>query len=366
MGNNISSNHSTSSIKKARGRRVSSSSQSTNHHETISSNKKLGKRPLAAIRSNQSMSNAIVKEDNVVITPAETTTNEEENTLPALNRLSPHYKRIKTSSQRNSRLLSTTPKDFRYSSTISASGFSSTIGDPLHFSMIADSTITDITNASNFSVNSFLDKIGEDTTMTSRYTMHIPDSDYHQTQQLPSIENVTTTDDILNLLTQHPNDTYDLLTAIYGSDKMKQNTLDLQREAFLAVETWSLRPTDHIAKTIVACCQLCGWGTAKDTKKGFQSLQSLANKGTWEAYYYLGQCYHYGVDNESTDHEQAIFWYKKVIQEEQNSVRAQYYVAEAQFRIAAIRFASGSVMNNESILLESIHYLKASANAGNR
>lgn len=384
MGNNISSNHSpTSSIKKVRGRRVSQAStrsqpiNNENQPENVIS-KQLGKRPLTAIRSNQSMSKDLT-------TAAEEEISEKKrgklpealdhlDKLPASTDRAINYKRIK--SQRNSRNSKLLTRE-RYSSTISASGFSSTIGDPLHFSMVGDSTITDITNVSNFSVNSFLDKIGED----NHYIMQTPDSDYLACQtQLPSIENVTTTDDILNLLMEYPNDTYDLLTAIYGADKMKNN-LDLQREAFQAAETWSLRPTDHTAKTIVACCKLCGWGTCKNSKKGFQELQSLAKKGVWEAYYYLGQCYHYGVEQanegyslagrpisthivQPIDKEQALYWYKKVIEtvEDVQSVRVQYYVAEAQFRIAAINFASG----NMSLANESINYLKESVAAGNR
>jgi hypothetical protein len=291
-----------------------------------------------------------------------------------------HHKRIK--SQRNSR--QTKVSRDRYSSTISASGFSSTIGDPLHFSIVGDSTITDITNVSSFSVSSFLDKAGED----NHYIMAIPDSDFasapsRTSLNTPSIEDVSTTEEILDLLTRNPESTYDILTGIYGSERMRTNS-ELQKEAFQAAETWSLRPTDVSAKIIVACCKLCGWGTSKNSKKGFNELQALANKGVWEAFYYLGQCYHYGVEQASEgynlsgrplsthviqpiDRDQATHWYLKVIDTPSVDVqteRLQFYIAEAQFRIAAINFSSGKIdLDNVE---DNVSYLRHSVSAGNR
>lgn len=290
-----------------------------------------------------------------------------------LDKLAPHHKRMK--SQRNSRQ---TKMRERYSSTISASGFSSTIGDPLHFSMVGDSTITDITNVSSFSVNSFLDKVGDD----NNYIMAIPDTDFVTNNVGYSTELASTTQDVLDLLIQHPEATYDILTSIFGSERMRSNA-ELQREAFQAAETWSLRPTDVSAKIIVACCKLCGWGTSKNSKKGFNEIQALAKQGVWEAFYYLGQCYHYGVEQASEgynlsgrplsthviqpiDRDEAISWYHKVIETSSNvsSERIQFYVAEAQFRIAAINFASGRI--NLDNVDENVNYLKQSVAAGNR
>ncbi|KAI8367250.1 hypothetical protein BD560DRAFT_371623 [Blakeslea trispora] len=274
----------------------------------------------------------------------------------------------------------------RYSSTLSVSGFSSSIGDTFHFSMVGDSTITDITNASSFSVNSFMDKVGED----NNYIMTIPDSDFTNDAHLlrntnnntPCVDHVATTEDILNLLTDHSDYTYDILTSIFGSERIRTNS-EFQKEAFIAAETWSLRPTDVIAKVIVACCKLCGWGTFKNPKKGFNELQELADKDVWEAFYYLGQCYHYGIEQASEtnnlsgrplstqviqpiDHEQAIYWYLKVIekQKELPSDRVRFYVAEAQFRVAAINFASDQITTDN--VDENIAYLKESVAAGNR
>lgn len=377
MGNNVSSdksdtsslNRSSKVIEKKASLISNKSIKSLSASSTVP---KSIKRTLTPIRSNQSMS---LQEDslNNISEKKRGKLPEPIQHLPLPDR---HLKRIKPAQKSNRS--SVVPKRERYNSTISVSGFSSTIGDPLHFSMVGDSTITDITNVSSFSVNSFLDKIGED----NNYIMHIPDSDYSTKSNLPSIDHISTTDDIINLLLQHPNDTYDLLTAIYGSDRMKNN-LDLQREAFQAAETWSLRPTDVIAKTIVACCKLCGWGTPKSSKKGFQELQALAKKGVWEAYYYLGQCYDKGVEQanegynlsgrplsvhviQSADKEQAIYWYKKVIEttNDVQSVRVQYYIADAQFRIAAINFTSDKIDSNN--VDENINYLKQSVSAGNR
>ncbi|OBZ86962.1 Protein sel-1 2 [Choanephora cucurbitarum] len=274
----------------------------------------------------------------------------------------------------------------RYSSTLSVSGFSSSIGDTFHFSMVGDSTITDITNASSFSVNSFLDKVGED----NNYIMTIPDSDFtddllllrNNNNNTPCIDHVSTTEDILDLLTSYSDSTYDILTSIFGSERIRTNS-ELQKEAFVAAETWSLRPTDVIAKVIVACSKLCGWGTTKNPKKGFNELQALADKGVWEAFYYLGQCYHYGIEQASETHnlsgrplstqviqpidcEQAIYWYLKVIEKQKDlpSDRVRFYVAEAQFRVAAINFASDQISIDN--VEENIAYLKESVAAGNR
>lgn len=303
--------------------------------------------------------------------------------LPPSASSSPHHKRMKSQQQQQY-----TPQNRRsskmrerYSSTISASGFSSTIGDPLHFSMVGDSTITDITNVSSFSVSSFLDKVGED----NNYIMSIPDSDFSSnttTTKPYSTELASTTQDVLDLLVAYPDATYDILTSIFGSERMRSNP-ELQKEAFQAAETWSLRPTDVSAKIIVACCKLCGWGTSKNSKKGFQEIQALAKKGVWEAFYYLGQCYHYGVEQASEgynlsgrplsahviqpiDRDQAIAWYQKVVdtQDSAASERVQFYVAEAQFRIAAINFASGKI--NLDNVDENVDYLKQSVAAGNR
>lgn len=292
-----------------------------------------------------------------------------------------HHKRMK--SQRNSRQNRTVSRD-RHNSAISASGFSSNIGDPLHFSIVGDSTITDITNMSSFSVSSFLEKTGED----NNYIMAIPDSDFanvpsNSSLNAPSTEDVFTAEEILDLLKRNPEVTYDILTGIYGSERMRTNP-ELQKEAFHAAETWSLRPTDVCAKIIVACCKLCGWGIPKNSKKGFEELQALANKGVWEAFYYLGQCYHYGVEQASEgynlsgrplsahvvqpiDCDQATFWYLKVINTPSVDVqteRLQFYIAEAQFRIAAINFASGKI--NLDNVEENVNYLKQSVSAGNR
>ncbi|KAL9556707.1 hypothetical protein PS6_002187 [Mucor atramentarius] len=307
--------------------------------------------------------------------------------LPLSASSSPHHKRMKSQQQpqqphtpqnrRSSKMRE------RYSSTISASGFSSTIGDPLHFSMVGDSTITDITNVSSFSVNSFLDKVGED----NNYIMSIPDTDFSSSSTTSSsrsysTELASTTQDVLDLLVAHPHATYDILTRIFGSERMRSNP-ELQREAFQAAETWSLRPTDVSAKIIVACCKLCGWGTSKNSKKGFQEIQALAKKGVWEAFYYLGQCYHYGVEQASegynlsgrplsahviqpVDRDQAVAWYQKVVdtRDAAASERVDYYVAEAQFRIAAINFASGKI--NLDNVDANVDYLKQSVAAGNR
>jgi hypothetical protein len=286
-------------------------------------------------------------------------------------------------SHRNSRQSKVTSRE-RYNSTISASGFSSTIGDPLRSSIVGDSTITDITNISGFSVSSFLDKAGED----NNYIMAIPDSDFasapsRTSLNTPSIEDMSTTEDILDLLTRNPEATYDILTGIYGSERMRTNS-ELQKEAFQAAETWSLRPTDVSAKIIVACCKLCGWGTSKNSKKGFNELQALAKKGVWEAFYYLGQCYQYGVEQASEgynlsgrplsahvfqaiDSDQATYWYHKVINTPTVDVqteRLEFYIAEAQFRIAAINFSSGKI--NPDNIEKNVNYLKQSVLAGNR
>ncbi|KAI9480963.1 MAG: hypothetical protein EXX96DRAFT_198935 [Benjaminiella poitrasii] len=306
-----------------------------------------------------------------------------------------HNKRIKSSqarvnSYRQSRI---SYSQDRYSSTLSAtSGFSSNFGDPLHFSMIADSAITDLTNTSSFSVNSFLDKMNDD--KINNYIMAAPDSDFIDNNVLPLgstdnatplVEQVTTTDEIIDLLTKHPESAYDILTSIYGSHRMRSDT-ELQKEAFQAVETWSLRPTDVTAKMIVACCKLCGWGTTKNSKRGFTELQMLAKRGVWEAYYYLGRCYLYGVTEQpinandtsshhrphssqvvqTVDYEQAIYWYKKVIESPSNlqSERVQFYIAEAQLRIITIYFTTGKI--NKISLNESVNYLRESVSAGNR
>ncbi|KAI8644937.1 hypothetical protein BD408DRAFT_412401 [Parasitella parasitica] len=283
------------------------------------------------------------------------------------------HKRLK--SQRNSRQ---SKMRERYSSTISASGFSSTIGEPLHFSMMGDSSITDVTNVSSFSINSFLDKTGED----NNYIMAIPDTDFEANKSNWSTETASNTQDILDLLTQHPEAVYDILTSIFGSDRMRSNA-ELQREAFQAAETWSLRPTDVSAKVIVACCKLCGWGTSKNSIKGLNEIQALAERGVWEAFYYLGQCFHYGVEQSSDgynlsgcplsahiiqpiDRDQAISWYRKVIETSSHisSDRVRFYVAEAQFRIAAINFASGNI--DLCNVDENVDYLRQSAATGNR
>ncbi|CEP14714.1 hypothetical protein [Parasitella parasitica] len=348
---------------------------------------KLGKRPLMSNIEPSLATNALLpvisekQRDNIFTAAATTASSEASRSTTAstpqhLDKLSPH-KRLK--SQRNSRQ---SKMRERYSSTISASGFSSSIGDPMHFSMImGESSITDITNASTFSVNSFLDKVSDG----NNYIMAIPDTDFVEANNKTgnwSTELASSTPDILDLLARYPEATYDILTSIFGSARMRSNA-ELQREAFQAAETWSLRPTDVSAKIIVACCKLCGWGTNKNSAKGFNEIQALATRGVWEAFYYLGQCFHYGVEQASdgynlsgrplsahvvqpVDRDQAISWYRKVVETSSHiaSERVRFYVAEAQFRIAAINFASGNI--NLDNVDENINYLKQSVAAGNR
>lgn len=268
-------------------------------------------------------------------------------------------------------------RDTRYNSILSASGFSNN-NDAFQFSTIGDSAITDV---SRISFNSFMDhKSGED----NDYIMSVPDYEYPSRTETesPSTDNVSTMDEILDLLKNHPRFTYDILTDIFASPRIRSNP-DLQREAFQAAEVWSLRPDDVSAKICVARCKLCGWGTPKNSRQGFKELQNLSLKNNWEAYYHLAQCCYYGVEQASesytssggkapptiiqpADPALACSWYKKVIETPCTiySDRIDYIIAQAKLLIAVINFTTDQITHDN--LEENINYVKDSAIAGNR
>ncbi|KAI7906500.1 uncharacterized protein BX663DRAFT_548675 [Cokeromyces recurvatus] len=311
-------------------------------------------------------------------------------TSPSPERYEAHNRRIKSSQQQTSYYRQSKhffPPDQHGSTFTATSGFSSHFGEQFHFSVLADSAITDLTNVSSFSFNSFFDKLGDDN--MNNYIMATPDLDFidntvlplRSNNIIPSLDYLSTADEILELLTTRSDSVFDILTSMYGSERMKSD-VELQREASQAVETWSLRHADDMtAKMMAACCKLCGWGTTKDPKEGFMELQALAKRDVWEAYYYLGHCYLFGVVGQQmnegsyrsssyslqpVDHEQAIYWYRKLIESPTTiqSERIQLYIAEAKLRIAAIHFTTGKM--NKDNLQENIDYLKESVSAGNR
>ncbi|KAI8984482.1 hypothetical protein BDF20DRAFT_860235 [Mycotypha africana] len=268
------------------------------------------------------------------------------------------------------------PDSNRYSSSIMNSGFSSAVGgDSFHFSSVADSTITDFTNASTFSINSFLDKASDEKNDFMPFSVSVsnPTIDPHHPIEL---ESLSTAQAILDLLLKKPEAIYDVFSYVLSHTGSARNTnhtepcdAAFQKEAFLAMETWSLRATDTFAKVMVACCRLYGWGTEREPELGFHDLQSLAKRGVWEAFYFLGQCYHYGLASDDTamDREKALYWYAKLVENAENAAnyqQAQLYVAEAQFRIVAIQFAAGKITFDN--LHENVDMLKQSADSGNR
>lgn len=282
-----------------------------------------------------------------------------------------HHKRIK--SQNNHR--NSTGQRERYNSIFTASNISN--HDGFQFSAVADSVITDM---SRISFNSFMDnKSGED----NDYVMYVPDFEYPSRSETssPSTDNVSTTQEILDLLTENPGYTYDILTDIFSSPRIRNNP-DLQREAFNAAEVWSSRPDDVSAKICVARCKLCGWGTIKNPRQGFRELELLAAKKNWEAYYYLAQCCSNGVEQapegfsttgtksnliiQPVDQVLARSWYKKVINTpcDIQSDRISYIIAQAKLLIAISRFDTDQLTREN--LDESIGYVKDSATAGNR
>ena len=270
-----------------------------------------------------------------------------------------------------------TYRETRYNSVLSASGFSNN-NDAFQFSTMGESAITDV---SRISFNSYMDhKQTED----NDYIMSVPDFEYpvRTDTNSPSIENVSTMDEILDVLKQHPKFTYDILTDLFSSPRIKSNP-ELQREAFQAAEVWSLRPDDVSAKICVARCKLCGWGTPKNSKQGFQELQKLASKNNWEAYYHLAQCCYYGVEQASegytlsgakapaiviqpVDPVMACSWYKKVIETPCTiqSDRIDYIIAQAKLLIAVTNFTTDRITLEN--IQENINYVKDSALAGNR
>lgn len=268
-------------------------------------------------------------------------------------------------------------RDTRYNSVFSSSGFSNN-NDAFQFSTVGDSAITDV---SRISFNSFMDhKPGDD----NDYIMSVPDFEYSSRTDTnsPSTEDVSTMEEILDLLKQHPQFTYDILTDIFASPRIRSNP-DLQREAFQAAEIWSLRPDDISAKICVARCRLCGWGTTKNSRQGFKELQELSKKNNWEAYYHLAQCCYYGVEQASegytlsgakapsmtiqpVDPILACSWYKKVIETPCSiqSDRNDYIIAQAKLLIAVINFTTDQITREN--MDENINYIKDSANSGNR
>jgi hypothetical protein len=270
----------------------------------------------------------------------------------------------------------------RYSSILSASGFSTNNNDGFQFSTIAgDSVITDMSRFSFNSYNMDHKQLCDD----NDYIMSVPDFEYPSRTETtsPSTDNVSTMEEILDLLKQHPGFTYDILTDIFSSARIRNN-VDLQREAFQAAEVWSLRPDDVSAKICVARCKLCGWGTSKNPRQGFKELQQLAEKNNWEAYYHLAQCYYYGVEQVSEgytlndvkspsmitvqpiDQTLACSWYKKVIATpcDIRSDRIAYIIAQAKLLIAVTNFTTDQITREN--FEENMNYIKDSASAGNR
>lgn len=345
----------------------------------------LGKKLSSSSISSQAKSASIIQHSNDLIsnnkaapTPLAMISEKRKGKLPEaldhLDKLTPitnnsNTKRIK--SQRVKRTSSSQPHyRERISSSFSVSGFSSN-HDAFQFSSVADSVITDM---SRFSFNSFMDhKSGED----NDYIMSVPDFEYPSRTDTnsPDTDNVSTMQEILDLLNENPGFTYDILTDIFASPRIRNNP-DLQREAFQAAEIWSTRPDDVSAKICVARCKLCGWGTVKNSRQGFKELQQLAEKNNWEAYYHLAQCCYNGVEQvisstttvtiQPVDQNLACSWYKKVIHTrcDIQSDRIDYIIAQAKLLIAVTNFTTDQITCENRD--ENIGYIKDSATIGNR
>lgn len=350
-----------------------------------SSKSLLGKKSASSSISSQTKSSSIIKHSNDLVNnmytvpaPLAMISEKRKGKLPeALDHLdtltpinnSSNIKRLK--SQRAKRISTSQPHyRERISSSFSVSGFSSN-QDAFQFSSVADSVITDM---SRFSFNSFMDhKLGED----NDYIMSVPDFEYpfRTDTNSPDTDNVSTVQDILDLLTENPGFTYDILTNIFASPRIRNNP-ELQREAFQAAEVWSARPDDVSAKICVARCKLCGWGTAKNSRQGFKELQQLAEKNNWEAFYYLAQCCYNGVEQvisstttvtiQPVNQKLACSWYKKVIdtQCDIQSDRIDQIIAQAKLLIAVTNFTTDQITCENRD--ENIGYIKDSATIGNR
>ncbi|KAG2209957.1 hypothetical protein INT47_003392 [Mucor saturninus] len=361
------------------GANLSSEEKSTRSNRSI-----LGKKLSSSSISSQAKSLSIIQHSNDLInnnytapSPLASVSEKRKGKLPeALNHLdtltpinNSTVKRLK--SQRVKRTSTSQPHyRERISSSFSVSGFSSN-HDAFQFSSVADSVITDM---SRFSFNSFMDqKLGED----NDYIMSVPDFEYPSRidTNSPDTDNVSTVQEILDLLTQNPGFTYDILTNIFASPRIRNNP-ELQREAFKAAEVWSARPDDVSAKICVARCKLCGWGTTKNSRQGFKELQQLAEKDNWEAYYYLAQCCYNGVEQvissntsvsiQPIDQKLACSWYKKIIDThcDIQSDRIDQIIAQAKLLIAVTNFTTDQITCENRD--ENIGYIKDSATLGNR
>lgn len=361
------------------GANISSDEKSTRSSRSI-----LGKKLSSSSISSQAKSLSIIQHSNGLInnnytaaSPLASVSEKRKGKLPeALNHLdtlapinNSTVKRLKSQSVRRSSSSQPHYRE-RISSSFSVSRLSSN-HDAFQFSSVADSVITDM---SRFSFNSFMDhKLGED----NDYIMSVPDFEYPSRTDTdsPDTDNVSTAQEILDLLTQNPSFTYDILTNIFASPRIRNNP-ELQREAFKAAETWSLRPDDVSAKICVARCKLCGWGTAKNSRQGFKELQQLAEKNNWEAYYYLAQCCYNGVEQviasnttvkiQPVDQKLACSWYEKVIDTpcDIQSDRIDQIIAQAKLLIAVTNFTTDQITCENRD--KNIGYIKDSATKGNR
>ncbi|RCH91880.1 hypothetical protein CU098_004442 [Rhizopus stolonifer] len=176
-----------------------------------------------------------------------------------------------------------------------------------------------------------------------------------------TLNQLHTSKEIVNHFEQNPLDTFDTLVNLFSSSRMKQDP-EFQREAFRACELWIAITDDPSAKVCIARCKLSGWGTNKDPVFAFTELKRLAAQGTWEAYFFLAQCYYYGVDKvQGKDKQKACEWYQRTIQMPYSTSRtAPYFVAQAQVCVAITRLLEGGSLD------ENVSLIKQSADAGNK
>ncbi|ORX46295.1 HCP-like protein [Hesseltinella vesiculosa] len=248
--------------------------------------------------------------------------------VPEPRRHEPCRQRSRNASASSSKLWSTVSSLYESGMQSSVSTWTSSAGLFSQIDPNTSSAITSITNYSTISRKSMLDwPENNGLSKPPPYTTSATQQVKQEKAQMPAETNASVPTEpstepspltpatlaILDQLSATPEDAYGIFNQLLQDHQGPETPEDV----YQAADVWHQRSNDPAALVWLTRCVMEGWGTARNASLGFSTLQSLAERGNWFAYYPLGLCYLKGVSEQSNsvqaiDYQAASQWFTAV------------------------------------------------------
>ncbi|KAI8072587.1 hypothetical protein BC940DRAFT_252094 [Gongronella butleri] len=176
---------------------------------------------------------------------------------------------------------------------------------------------------------------------------------------------------ILQELAQAPADAYALFKRVFVDEQEASAANGMMMDAYKAAERWYDQTHDDVALVWMTRCTMEGWGTPRNASLAFNTLQSLADRHIWHAYYPLALCYLHGVapDVQPPDGHAAANYFKAASTAFTNEdllrqpAAIQQMISMAQYRLGSMLFHGVGVAEQPD---HAVHWFTSSAALGNR